>query len=276
MLTQAVHGSGCVEKKDSESECPFMDRGKRKAHMMTDQMQSVPDSELFGVESEYNSGEDSDYTGSDVFSLSSTGEVEDDLPFVCDECNKIFKTQFWFNKHMQAGVHRAPAVSMKQFVAKQMQFHVAQSKQVTSMHFKMERVHKDGGVVPLPAALQGYVENALPFKQGWARKPKRQRGVACMPEVKQFLRDCFLAAYDEHGEKDRSKLISKGKAFELLKIKIEEMKWPAEAMRSVQQIAGHYSQFKKIMLQKSWDALKQEQFEVNLAQFGYDSGSNED
>ena len=97
-----------------------------------------------------------------------------------------------------------------------------------------------------------------------------------MPEVKQFLRDCFLAAYDKHGEKDRSKLISKGKAFELLKIKIEEMKWPAEAMRSVQQIAGHYSQFKKIMLQKSWDALKQEQFEVNLAQFGYDSGSNED
>ena len=62
----------------------------------------------------------------------------------------------------------------------------------------------------------------------------------------------------------------------MLKIKVEEMKWPAEAMRTVQQIAGHYSQFKKIMHQKSWDALKQEEFEVNLAQFGYGSGSNED
>ena len=163
-----------VEKKDPESECAFMDRGKRKAHMMSANMQSVPDSELFGVQSEYNSGDDSDYTGSEVCSLSSTGEVEDDLPFVCDECNKIFKTQFWFMKHMQAGVHRAPAVSMKQFVAKHMQFHVAQSKQVTSMHFKMERVDQDGDVVLVPPALEGYVENALPCKQGRARKPKRQ------------------------------------------------------------------------------------------------------
>ena len=27
VLTQAVHGSGHVEKKDTESECAFMDRG---------------------------------------------------------------------------------------------------------------------------------------------------------------------------------------------------------------------------------------------------------
>ena len=61
---------------------------------------------------------------------------------------------------------------------------------------------------------------------------------------------------------------------------MEELKWPARYMRTVQKIniaiAGHYSQFSKMMKQKSWDALKQEQFEVNLAQFGYDSGSNED
>ena len=69
---------------------------------------------------------------------------------------------------------------------------------------------------------------------------------------------------------------SKSKAHELLKIKMEEMKWPPESMRTVQQIAGHYSQFGKIMKQKSWDALKQEQFEVNLAQFANDSGSDED
>ena len=57
---------------------------------------------------------------------------------------------------------------------------------------------------------------------------------------------------------------------------MEEMKWSAECMRSVQQIAGHYSQFDKIMKAKSWDALKQEHFEVNLAQFANDSGSDED
>ena len=68
-----------------------------------------------------------------------------------------------------------------------------------------------------------------------------------MPEVKQFLQDCFLDAYDKHGKMDRYKIISKGKAFELLKIKMEAMKWPAEAMHTVQQIAEHYSQFKKIM-----------------------------
>jgi hypothetical protein len=43
--------------------------------------------------------------------------------------------------------------------------------------------------------------------------------VACLPEVKQFLRDCFLAAYDEQGKMDHSKKISKSKAHELLKIK---------------------------------------------------------
>ena len=97
-----------------------------------------------------------------------------------------------------------------------------------------------------------------------------------MPEVKQFLLDCFLAAYDERGELDHSKKISKSKAHEPLKIKMEELKWPAESMRTVQQIAGHYSQFGKIMKQKSWDALKQEEFEVYLAQFANDSGSDED
>ena len=72
------------------------------------------------------------------------------------------------------------------------------------------------------------------------------------------------------------KKFSKSKAHELLKIKKEELKWPAEYMCTVQQIAGHYSQFGKIMKQKSWDALKQEQFEVNLAQFANDSGSDKD
>ena len=47
-------------------------------------------------------------------------------------------------------------------------------------------------------------------------------------------------------------------------------------MRTVQQIGGHYSQFKKLMQQKSWNALKQEQFEINLEDFKNDSGSDDD
>jgi len=112
---------------------------------MDEQLQAVPDAELFGVASE-----------------SCTDDIEDDLPFVCDQCNEVFKSLPWFTKHMEAGVHRAPAVSMKQFVAKHMQFHVGESKQVTSMHFKMERVDKDVDVVQAPAAMEGYVQNAIP------------------------------------------------------------------------------------------------------------------
>ena len=36
------------------------------------------------------------------------------------------------------------AVSMNIFLCKHMQFHIAQSKQVTSMHFKKHRVDTDG------------------------------------------------------------------------------------------------------------------------------------
>ena len=57
---------------------------------------------------------------------------------------------------------------------------------------------------------------------------------------------------------------------------MEGMQWPTEAMRTVQRVAGHYSQFKKIVNQKSWDAPKQEEFEVNLIQLKYDSRSNKD
>ena len=97
VFRQAVHGSGYVEKKGTESECAFRDRSKTKAHMRGDQLQSVPDSELFGVETEYKSGEDSDCTDIDVPSQSSD-EIEDGLPFVCDQCNKNFNTVGWFTK----------------------------------------------------------------------------------------------------------------------------------------------------------------------------------
>ena len=115
---------------------------------------------------------------------------------------------------MKKGVHKSPAVSMKNFVCKRMQFHVAQSKQVTSMHFKTQRLDTDGEAIAEPPALKGYAETGIPFKQGWARKSKRQRGVACLPEVKKFLLNCFLEAYDNHGQVDRSKLVNKQRAFE--------------------------------------------------------------
>ena len=49
------------------------------------------------------------------------------------------------------------------------------SKQVTCMHCKIERVGKDGDVLPVPPALEGYVENAIPFKLGW----KTQKATRC-------------------------------------------------------------------------------------------------
>ena len=43
VLRQAGHGSGFVEQKDTESKCGFTDRSKRKAHMMGEELQVVPD-----------------------------------------------------------------------------------------------------------------------------------------------------------------------------------------------------------------------------------------
>ena len=67
VLRQAVHGSGFVEKKETESKCAFID-STRKAHMMDEQLQVVPNAELFGVEAEYDSDEDSDYSDRDAAS----------------------------------------------------------------------------------------------------------------------------------------------------------------------------------------------------------------
>ena len=113
---------------------------------------------------------------------------------------------------------------MKDFaiVHKRMQVHIAQSKQVTSMHFQKMKVDRDGDYLPEPPALQGYEQTVVPFKQGWARKPKfkRQRGIPCRPEVKFFFCDCFLAAYDNFGKIDHARIISKSKMHVLLKAKI--------------------------------------------------------
>ena len=111
------------------------------------------------------------------------------------------------------------------------------------MHFQKKKLDSDGDYLPEPPALQGYEQTGVPFKQGWARKPKRQRGVPCRPEVKNFLRDCFLAAYDKFGKIYRARIITKSKAHVLLKAKMETEGWGADCYRSVQQIGGHYSQF---------------------------------
>ena len=93
-------------------------------------------------------------------------DFEEDLPFVCDISNKIFKTHVWYAKHMEKGVHKEPAVGMNEFVGKQVQFHVAQCKQITSMHFKRKHAHTHGEGLPPPLKEQGVPDNGLPFKQG--------------------------------------------------------------------------------------------------------------
>ena len=59
--------------------------------MMGDQLQSVPDSELFSVETEYKSDEDSDYTDSDVTSQSSCDEIEDGFHLCVTNVTKFSK-----------------------------------------------------------------------------------------------------------------------------------------------------------------------------------------
>ena len=92
--------------------------------------------------------------------------------------------------HGKREAYKKTAISMNDFVHKRMQLHIAQSKQVTSMHFQKMKFDSEGDYLPEPPALQVYEQTGVPFKQGWARKPKRQRGVPCRPEVKIFLRDC--------------------------------------------------------------------------------------
>ena len=77
---------------------------------------------------------------------------------------------------MERGVHKKPAVIMKTYVCQRIQFHVAQSKQVTSMHYKSQRLDIDGEAIPEPPSLEGYAETGIPFKQGWARN-KKGKGV---------------------------------------------------------------------------------------------------
>ena len=114
-------------------------------------------SSVLGTDLEVAGDSGSDYDcncgDSDVSSVCSDTDVDDEVPFVCEECGQIFKTQLWFCRHMQRGKHKKPAVSMKDFVYKRMQLHAAQSKQVTSMHFQKMKVDRDGDYLPEPPAL---------------------------------------------------------------------------------------------------------------------------
>ena len=189
VIRESVHGAGVLKQADPKKALGFFAKSQTKAHMLRDQLAPVledeDDKDFMEQKGEELEGDnDSDYGSDrddDVSSECSDLDEDDDLPFICEECGQIFKTQLWFCRHMQRGKHKKPAVSMKDFVHKRMQVHIAQSKQVTSMHFQKIKVDSDGDYLPEPPALQGYEQTGVPFKQGWARKPKRQRGVPCRP-----------------------------------------------------------------------------------------------
>ena len=52
---------------------------------------------------EYNSGEDSDWTSSDIDGDSTDLDIEDTLPFHCDKCGRIFKSEIWFQRYTAKG-----------------------------------------------------------------------------------------------------------------------------------------------------------------------------
>ena len=282
--SQAAHGAAVgTEKVKPKPDLGIFAKTQTKAHVMRETVleessddDGAREEKGCGTSPEYNSEEDSDWTSSDVQSECSDLDLDDLLPFHCDECNRMFKSEMWFERHMERGVHKKPAVSMKTYVYQRMQFHVAQSKQITSMHFKTQRQDIDGEAIPEPPSLEGYTQTGIPFKQGWARKSKRQRGVACLPEVKKFLLNCFLEAYDSKGQVDRSKIVSKRNAFLRLEIEIEKNGWGVEAKRTEQQIGAHYSQFKKKIDEKSRKALKQQTVDADFGIFLNDSGSDEE
>ena len=90
-----------------------------------------------------------------------------------------------------------------------------------------------------------------------------------MPEVKKFLLNCFLEAYDSKGQVDRSKIVSKRNAFLRLEIEIEKNGWGVEAKRTEPQIGAHIDE-------KSRKALKQQTVDTDFGIFLNDSGSDEE
>ena len=85
-------------KKDIKSELGFYAQNQKKAHILREEVVSDPDCDYFGENKEtaestdFVSEDDGDYNGSDLCSEGTDLDVEDNLPFVCDICNKIFKT----------------------------------------------------------------------------------------------------------------------------------------------------------------------------------------
>ena len=81
--------------------------------------------------------------------------------------------------------------------------------------------------------------------------------------MKKFLLNCFLEAYNNKGQVDRSKLVSKHNAFLRLEIEIEKNGWGVEAKRTEQDWCALLPVKKKID-EKSRKALKQQTFDVDL------------
>ena len=127
--------TGYLKKKTNKG-LEFFARSQTKAHMLRDHLAPVleeeqEEDEVFMEQKgeELEGDHDSDYCSDcddEVSSECSDLDEDDDLPFICEECGQIFKTQLWFSRHMQRGKHKKPAVSMKDFVQNRMQLHIAQ------------------------------------------------------------------------------------------------------------------------------------------------------
>ena len=129
-------GQVFLKQADPKKALGFFAKSQTKAHILRDQLVPAVEEEEEEVFMEQKGEElegdnDSDYGSDrddDVSSECSDLDEDDDLPFICEECGQIFKTQLWFCRHMQRGKHKKPAVSMKDVVQKRMQVHIAQSK----------------------------------------------------------------------------------------------------------------------------------------------------
>jgi len=116
------------KKKNPKKGLGFFARSQTKAHILRDQLAPVVEQEEEDEDEVFmeQKGEDlecdhdSDYASDcddEVSSECSDLDEEDDLPFICEECGQIFKTQLWFCRHMARGKHKKTCDQYERFCA---------------------------------------------------------------------------------------------------------------------------------------------------------------
>ena len=115
--THTAHGAASAntaKTTGTKKELGIFAKTQTKAHLMCETVLTESSDEGGALEEKgvdsclkYNSGEDSDWTSSDIDSESTDLEKEDILPFHCDECGRISNLRYGSNCTWQKGCIRS-------------------------------------------------------------------------------------------------------------------------------------------------------------------------